>query len=166
MILAWFRFLWKWRLRIITFIEYETLDSQAPFSAFSFFSVEQNHILEFGGRKDSTVYIFLLNLQLAFFATGETETMEELTWVKSPSIFIECFVQERHLVYLASVDFMMINGRIQECLLLQDYGIQFDDNYHPFKAFKCKCGSMRCLDKNRKEHIMKISESNMYVMVA
>ncbi|XP_073265018.1 histone-lysine N-methyltransferase SUVR4-like [Populus alba] len=117
----------QWRLRIITVIEYETLDSQDPFSAFSFFSVEQNHILEFGGRKDSTVYIFLLNLQLAFSATRETETMEELTW---------------------------------------DYGIQFDDNYHPFKTFKCKCGSMRCHDKNRKENIMKISESNMYVMVA
>ncbi|KAJ6937191.1 hypothetical protein NC652_011760 [Populus alba x Populus x berolinensis] len=48
----------------------------------------------------------------------------------------------------------------------RDYGIQFDDNYHPFKTFKCKCGSMRCHDKNRKENIMKISESNMYVMVA
>jgi hypothetical protein len=122
--------------------------------------------LEFGGRKDSAVYIFLLNLQLAFFATREIEPMEELTWVKSPSIFLKCFVQERHLVYLASVDFMMIYGRIQECLLLQDYGIQFDDNYHQFKAFKCKCGSMRCHDKKRKEIIMKISESNMYVMVA
>ena len=133
---------------------------------FLFFSVEQNHILEFGGRKDSAVYIFLLNLQLAFFATREIEPMEELTWVKSPSIFLKCFVQERHLVYLASVDFMMIYGRIQECLLLQDYGIQFDDNYHQFKAFKCKCGSMRCHDKKRKEIIMKISESNMYVMVA
>uniref|UniRef100_A0A2K2AWF1 SET domain-containing protein n=1 Tax=Populus trichocarpa TaxID=3694 RepID=A0A2K2AWF1_POPTR len=50
--------------------------------------------------------------------------------------------------------------------LTWDYGIQFDDNYHQFKAFKCKCGSMRCHDKKRKEIIMKISESNMYVMVA
>ncbi|KAL9391246.1 hypothetical protein Peur_015166 [Populus x canadensis] len=48
----------------------------------------------------------------------------------------------------------------------RDYGIQFDDNYHQFKSFKCKCGSMRCRDKKRKEIIMKISESNMYVMVA
>ncbi|KAJ6946015.1 hypothetical protein NC651_000938 [Populus alba x Populus x berolinensis] len=101
--------------------------------------VEQNHILEFGARKDSTLYIFLLNLQLAFLATRETEPMEELTWVKSPSIFIKCFVQERHL------------GP-------QDYGIQFDDNDHPFETFKCRCGSMRCHDKKSKENIMKISE--------
>ncbi|CAK7329446.1 unnamed protein product [Dovyalis caffra] len=31
-----------------------------------------------------------------------------------------------------------------------DYGIQFDDKYHPIKAFKCRCGSMSCRDKKRR----------------
>ncbi|KAF9676192.1 hypothetical protein SADUNF_Sadunf09G0112700 [Salix dunnii] len=34
--------------------------------------------------------------------------------------------------------------------LTWDYGIQFDDKYHPIKAFKCKCGSMGCRDKQRR----------------
>ncbi|KAJ6937193.1 hypothetical protein NC652_011760 [Populus alba x Populus x berolinensis] len=76
---------------------------------------------------------------------------------------VEVETPDHHCYRLA---FFATMEEIQECLLLQDYGIQFDDNYHPFKTFKCKCGSMRCHDKNRKENIMKISESNMYVMVA
>ncbi|CAN0878813.1 Histone-lysine N-methyltransferase SUVR4 [Linum grandiflorum] len=34
--------------------------------------------------------------------------------------------------------------------LTWDYGIEFDDIYHPIKAFKCKCGSKWCRDKNRR----------------
>ncbi|CAN1307734.1 Histone-lysine N-methyltransferase SUVR4 [Linum perenne] len=33
--------------------------------------------------------------------------------------------------------------------LTWDYGIEFDDIYHPIKAFKCKCGSKQCRDKKK-----------------
>ncbi|XP_074311673.1 putative inactive histone-lysine N-methyltransferase SUVR2 [Silene latifolia] len=31
-----------------------------------------------------------------------------------------------------------------------DYGIDFDDEHHPVKAFRCRCGSTLCRDKSRK----------------
>lgn len=37
-----------------------------------------------------------------------------------------------------------------ECLTsLQDYGIDFDDEEHPVKAFKCRCGSRFCRNIKR-----------------
>ncbi|CAI0468916.1 unnamed protein product [Linum tenue] len=33
--------------------------------------------------------------------------------------------------------------------LTWDYGIEFDDIYHPIKAFKCKCGSKYCRNKQK-----------------
>ncbi|XP_057515841.1 histone-lysine N-methyltransferase SUVR4 isoform X3 [Amaranthus tricolor] len=31
-----------------------------------------------------------------------------------------------------------------------DYGIDFEDEHHPIKAFRCRCGSASCRDKSRK----------------
>ncbi|KAL9234972.1 hypothetical protein vseg_009779 [Gypsophila vaccaria] len=31
-----------------------------------------------------------------------------------------------------------------------DYGIDFDDEHHPIKAFRCCCGSTKCRDRSRK----------------
>jgi len=33
---------------------------------------------------------------------------------------------------------------------MQDYGIDFDDEDHPIKAFRCSCGSAFCYDKKQK----------------
>ncbi|KAG6496762.1 hypothetical protein ZIOFF_044634 [Zingiber officinale] len=37
--------------------------------------------------------------------------------------------------------------------LTWDYGIDFDDDHHPIKAFKCRCGSRLCRDNKRRSKL-------------
>ncbi|XP_050231027.1 histone-lysine N-methyltransferase SUVR4-like isoform X2 [Mercurialis annua] len=46
-----------------------------------------------------------------------------------------------HLAFFTSKDIEPMEE------LTWDYGIEFDDKYHPIKAFKCKCGSSNCRDR-------------------
>ena len=39
---------------------------------------------------------------------------------------------------------------------MQDYGIDFNDKYHPIKAFRCCCGSENCRDESQKRLVLHI----------
>lgn len=54
---------------------------------------------------------------------------------------------DHHYYHLAFFTTRKVNA-LEE--LTWDYGIDFDDDTHPIKAFKCRCGSSLCRDKKQK----------------
>ncbi|GMY20554.1 histone-lysine N-methyltransferase SUVR4 isoform X2 [Fagus crenata] len=64
---------------------------------------------------------------------------------------VELETPDRHYYHLAFFTTRKVNA-FQE--LTWDYGIHFDDQNHPIKAFQCCCGSVFCRDKNRKRSVI------------
>lgn len=53
-----------------------------------------------------------------------------------------------HIELLESLNFCV--HKMISKILLQDYGIDFDDLEHPIEAFQCNCGSVACRGKRQK----------------
>lgn len=53
-----------------------------------------------------------------------------------------------HIELLESLNFCV--HKMISKILLQDYGIDFDDLEHPIEAFQCNCGSVACRSKRQK----------------
>ncbi|XP_060966279.1 histone-lysine N-methyltransferase SUVR4 isoform X2 [Cannabis sativa] len=60
---------------------------------------------------------------------------------------VEVETPDRHFYHLAFFTTRKV-AALEE--LTWDYGIDFNDKYHPIKAFRCSCGSPNCRDKTRK----------------
>ncbi|XP_062084357.1 histone-lysine N-methyltransferase SUVR4 [Humulus lupulus] len=60
---------------------------------------------------------------------------------------VEVETPDRHYYHLAFFTTRKV-AAFEE--LTWDYGIDFDDKYHPIKAFRCCCGSPNCRDRTRK----------------
>ncbi|KAF9589171.1 hypothetical protein IFM89_019487 [Coptis chinensis] len=59
---------------------------------------------------------------------------------------VEVEIPDHHYYHLAFFTTRQINA-LEE--LTWDYGIDFDNDYHPMKAFQCRCGSGCCRDMKR-----------------